>query len=905
MKPKLSSFTSACCCLICAMSCACEGCIIYRYTNPDVVFDAKRILIDAIKEKERLDREERKNYMLAKMRSLQLVVTTSGRYYYTWRVGVGENAVQVCRQGFQTAYVVSSWYTDDLIIRIKNGDVNADLLITDRSALSKKSGITDPKVTNFCEHFGITLSRMQVRAMRVPNTVQSLSTVAWMNYYFKLIGDNVPNAAEELHLEPVKRQQIHEEYCADMHSCCHELGAGPMCIASFRELWRQVFSYVKIRKFKHCCGKCNLCAALSLARRQFMDARGREEVTMLFVLHRVTYMGEREMYYARRHLAMIEKWNYISTISDGMQQNRCQLPWFGNNKTSPVHIKQHLQGILMHGRNMRVYRSFSNVSINANYCVHTWLLSLEEIYKAKGKLTSTLFHQIDGGSENANVLFLVICFLLVAKGLCTKVVLTRLLPGHTHEDIDALFALIWNMLKDEYILTPEEFKVLIGKAFKKIVDPEVVDIHACPNYEAWTEGYCDSDLGRFAKEEWTQLQFTFERVGDDEKDRYPMGVKSTYKAYSQDEVIEIVDDPNKESITNLIPQLTLCPVCPSEDEPPLCIMKAFPPASRTITVDPFIAGSRAYTVACADRMERTYADQKPEVAAEWAKWRDDVAPQSDIATDHIAEHPMHIPFHDILFGSARGSDFEVGPRPRRDRTVNGVTVPEMRIVTATSSMNHSGSKAKAKSSRLVVESADGEDVSTQNITAQAHILGPPKKQRTKKATTGAATTANSKSESNKKKKVVAAEAAAAKKKKAASKRGGREEEGESDDNDDDDDDDDGSSSSDDEAVVVNFTLNEEISNKHKLSGHISKCNVDGTYNVKYKDGRSDVNVESKLLFKVVKKVVKEKGEKRPASTAVKWDMELVTEAWVDTGGLQDSHVVVGKRQRKKTTNNFS
>ena len=38
---------------------------------------------------------------------------------------------------------------------------------------------------------------------------------------------------------------------------------------------------------------------------------------------------------------------------------------------------------------------------------------------------------------------------------------------------------------------------------------------------------------------------------------YPHRVRMTYQAYCQDEVIEIIDDPDHESITGLIPQLTL------------------------------------------------------------------------------------------------------------------------------------------------------------------------------------------------------------------------------------------------------------------------------------------------------------------------------------------------------------
>ena len=113
--------------------------------------------------------------------------------------------------------------------------------------------------------------------------------------------------------------------------------------------------------------------------------------------------------------------------------------------------------------------------------VHTWLLSLERHYYTHGKrLPEVLFHQIDGGTENANGEFLALCALLVACKLVKKVVLTRLPVGHTHEDIDGLFALIWRKLRDEYVFTPSEFVKLIKWALKKKVKVFVVDLFAVP-----------------------------------------------------------------------------------------------------------------------------------------------------------------------------------------------------------------------------------------------------------------------------------------------------------------------------------------------------------------------------------------------------------------------------------------
>lgn len=86
----------------------------------------------------------------------------------------------------------------------------------------------------------------------------------------------------------------------------------------------------------------------------------------------------------------------------------------------------------MHGRNITIYRTFHNVKNGANLSIHTWLLSLEDIYKTNNCLPDIIYHQIDGGSENVNQTVHAICELLVARKLCKKVILTRLLKGRLY-----------------------------------------------------------------------------------------------------------------------------------------------------------------------------------------------------------------------------------------------------------------------------------------------------------------------------------------------------------------------------------------------------------------------------------------------------------------------------------------
>ena len=58
---------------------------------------------------------------------------------------------------------------------------------------------------------GRPLSRDQVAAIRIPNSSASLSCYAWMNSYFNLVGDIIPNK-DEVHLEAIEIKEIYQEY---------------------------------------------------------------------------------------------------------------------------------------------------------------------------------------------------------------------------------------------------------------------------------------------------------------------------------------------------------------------------------------------------------------------------------------------------------------------------------------------------------------------------------------------------------------------------------------------------------------------------------------------------------------------------------------------------------------------
>ena len=644
------------------------------------------------------------------------------RYKYVILIGQGRDMHIVCRKGFCLAYSVSTWYLDDIISRLKNKEIVCLTNINPATAIEASQMTTDC-IKGFALDYGVHLTPQQVGAARLPQTEKSMLCSSWMSYYFSLVGDQVPNADHEIHLEPIPKKEVYKEYLHDMQLREEEY----LSENSFVKLWKDVFPYVKVRKYKSSCGHCNLCTLLGEKRRQFRDRAGREEVTTLFTIHRTSTMGERRTYYNRRLEASLNSHLYLSTIADGMQQNHCTLPWFGNTKNPGCHIKQHLQGVLMHGHNMTVYRTFANVGGGGNLAIHTWLLSLEAYYRIHSRLPPILYHQIDGGSENCNATFLAIACLLVACRLVDKVVLTRLPVGHTHEDIDGLFALIWRKLRDEFVYTPSDFVKLIKIALKKKVNVEVIDLIALPDYTKLMKDCIDPNLGHWAKNEWSQLQIIIEKV--EVSNQTPLGVKTTYRAYVEDEYVEIVQDIGTtnahRSVCGLIPQLCKVRTHPLPGEPHLNWLHKIPDGD--IEPAPFITGSHDAMAGVARTMSKAYSKDKPTVSAEWDKWMAEVAPQSDDVQQYrpacggVVTQPgsfnystedgeLYIPFKNKLFGHT-GFDHaaEVNSRFRGARvsTQGGLN---MRVVESTSCVIHSGNKsaaAKQVGARNVLLEPDG------------------------------------------------------------------------------------------------------------------------------------------------------------------------------------------------------
>lgn len=244
----------------------------------------------------------------------------------------------------------------------------------------------------------------------------------------------------------------------------------------------------------------------------------------------------------------------FSVIIDGMDQSHCQIPYLGTQKELSKPLKQHIVGVKEHGYGVGIYRCVDTVSKGANFTIYCFLRQLEEFRKRHESYPDEIYLQVDGGSENANRWVLALLELLVCKRIAKRIYYTRLPTGHTHEEIDAIFGIIWKSLHNEIILTFEDYRLKVLAALsKENLNPTFEDVFLIPNFAEFLTPCIDPKLENLHKEPFTQHQWRFEWKENDPF--FPIGCKTTFRSYSSPKVVELHLLP-KEQCKSLIGQYT-------------------------------------------------------------------------------------------------------------------------------------------------------------------------------------------------------------------------------------------------------------------------------------------------------------------------------------------------------------
>jgi hypothetical protein len=187
----------------------------------------------------------------------------------------------------------------------------------------------------------------------------------------------------------------------------------------------------------------------------------------------------------------------------------------------------------------------------------------------------------------------------------------------------------------------------------------VVDIFAIPDYTAMFEDCVDTKFGGYSKLAKTQLQFIFEAVPVSEE--YKFGSKVTYRAYSSENVIEIV-----EGINVSLPEMRICPrqcfvhTYPKNDDGTpsgitflfcinliyfaflgMTIINKLPVISDPFSfpMQSFVPDSRQIFDETKKKVMKYFgklnSDNGQNVIEKWLAWDRDVIPQTDSVDDYV------------------------------------------------------------------------------------------------------------------------------------------------------------------------------------------------------------------------------------------------------------------------------
>lgn len=429
-----------------------------------------------------------------------------------------------------------------------------------------------------------------VKAALTPFSDSYESAVSWFTTHFEDCADNEPNRVEH-QLDVIDKTELYQIYVVDTN--LDRLDSEVLSYSEWLRVWGTVFPFVKVRAYKQVTGKCWVCFHINDGRRRCKDQASKKALKQLHQLHRGgLFMLERNTYKARAKFATANSDRIMSLIIDGMDQQHCLIPHMANQTSLSEALHQHLTGVIMHGREAVLYRTFGNVSKGANLTIYCILCQLEKwVAEHNGAFPDELYVQVDGGSENANKYVLAVLELLTVKRLVRVVYMTRLPTGHTHEDIDAIFAKIWEWFKSNSVLSPQEYATELKAAFQQSASVHlknicVEDIFIIPDMVEFLQRHIDPKLAKLHTKLHTQHQWRFEAVAVSGKfavdcpklmflttpaENFPLGAKSMYRAYVNDTVVEIRKLPKLQcttpigQITGLEPSTTHCRLEPAAD----------------------------------------------------------------------------------------------------------------------------------------------------------------------------------------------------------------------------------------------------------------------------------------------------------------------------------------------------
>jgi len=307
----------------------------------------------------------------------------------------------------------------------------------------------------------------------VPENDRSREAYLWMYSFFGLIGDNAPNRAEKIQLPGIyTKASIHKIYVKHVETIFTGNEHCPLELSQFKKLWATVFPNVTISQYCQVSGKCFSCHCLYERQEVFKCEADLQKIRKLSIVHKIMIEMQRGAYMQNRQRAQTRPDLYMSLIIDGMSQDHCVLPYYGGKHVeTKAQLKQKIVGAKQHGFARTFYRLYPHVQSGANVACEVLLHEIESrmdhCIENDVPFPRHLYLQIDGGPENACKTFYGLCELLVREGVFDHIDVARLPVGHTHEDIDALFGVLWRAAQGKTLISPQQWRAMALAAFNE------------------------------------------------------------------------------------------------------------------------------------------------------------------------------------------------------------------------------------------------------------------------------------------------------------------------------------------------------------------------------------------------------------------------------------------------------
>ena len=250
------------------------------------------------------------------------------------------------------------------------------------------------------------------------------------------------------------------------------LGSGYAKPQTFRNVWSTHEDLKRIVVRKHL--RFSLCAscvgfieqrAHRLSRDEVQDLKAKEYAHAKFV------RAERATYYLRRALARNQPDKYLSLIIDGADQQAFGSPHFVTRSKATENewrIPLSLMGAIAHGYGIYGFSYLPNIRHGSNLVMEVLHRILNQMWHNNGgkKLPPILFLQLDNTAKQNKCKYLLgFLALLVHYNVFEEILVSFLLVGHTHEDIDQLFSRVAVWLRRHDARSRLEFLEAFVKAF--------------------------------------------------------------------------------------------------------------------------------------------------------------------------------------------------------------------------------------------------------------------------------------------------------------------------------------------------------------------------------------------------------------------------------------------------------